>query len=123
MEYIATKRCPLCRSEKTTVSIVPSSVNRGKDPFTVVSEWTCQSCHHTFTDPAEHESHPVLMCEACRVPTRHDYVGTVDAVWRDPNVKPATSAAPTKLESYRCPCGRERSFGIASHSSGLAPAA
>ena len=126
MNYIATKRCPLCRSEKTTVSIISGNVKRGNDPFTVASEWTCQSCRHTFTDPAEHESHPVLMCEECRTPTRHDSVGVVDAVWHDPNLKKETSAATTKLENYRCPCGRERSFGVASHtlhSPGLAPAA
>jgi hypothetical protein len=120
VEYTATQRCPVCQSARTTVKAVPSEAKRNGEALDVNSVWTCLDCEKVFGPSQVTVSEPILMCPACRTPTRHEHIGTVDARWTTPagTLVPKVEAGsqvspPVKLENYRCGCGSERTCGIA----------
>jgi predicted Zn-ribbon and HTH transcriptional regulator len=71
MHFVATQRCPNCRSEKTAVQLLPPSGDTRAAVETAVVIWTCQSCGHQFPPHDRPNRNPVLICGKCHEPTVH----------------------------------------------------
>jgi hypothetical protein len=72
MHFVATQRCPKCRSAETAVSAAPPKGD-GRSAGEIVNIfWECRTCGHRFTPSDRPNRSPVLMCGGCRIPTPHD---------------------------------------------------
>jgi hypothetical protein len=111
MEYVATQRCPCCTSTDTRVKLVelPRS-HKYHEPGLQVS-WLCRNCRTSFEPSSAHLLSPVLMCEKCRVPTKHTFHRTDRGVFRSLASEVQPTDVPIVHELYACPCGEIRIYG------------
>lgn len=112
MVFIATQRCPVCKSSNTVVALVETQRTFLNHAAGKESQWTCSDCRLVFKPSNAHVSSPVLMCESCKVPTEHKFLRAARGVFKPVGESHATDI-PIFHEIYACSCGSERIFGFA----------
>lgn len=114
MEYVATQRCPSCKSTNTTVlSTTLPRAHKYHDPGVEV-RWSCSNCRLTFEPSNRHVMTPILMCAKCGVPTKHTFHRSGRGIFRSLAADVQPSNSPIDHEIYVCPCGEERIYGSSS---------
>jgi hypothetical protein len=114
MEYVATQRCPCCKSTDTKVSSIELPRSHKYHEPGVSVRWSCSNCRADFEPSGQHVMLPVLMCERCKVPTKHKFLRSDRGVFKSLATEvqsPGTQSAPVLHELYACPCGTVRVFG------------
>jgi hypothetical protein len=111
MMYVATQRCPCCKSTATTVSLTELPRSHKYHEPGVSVRWTCSNCHTNFEPSNSHESSPVLMCAKCGLPTRHTFLRADRGIFKSMAAEVQLANSPVLHELYACACGEVRLYG------------
>lgn len=122
MNYIATQRCPKCKSSSTTVKLVELPKTHKQHDASLAFRWICSDCHWEFPASDVTLSEAIIPCVKCKEWTPHRFVRNELRAYRSPislaekkvdlttaSVEPPVHNVQSNI--WACFCGTERVYG------------